>query len=188
MPTMGPLLAVGLQYMRSPSSAARMAMLTALAGCQSTPLEWGNGNCSVPGYANLGTYVVPSPSDRRLTYICLEARIVDANPSTADLELDCIVDLFLPKIDDVSTPSTSACLTGDSSEWTRTRIPRCDTVAASAPCWKVTIDTTRCSVRGQLVDIINYSALYTPAGTRLSFQCRVCPDPDAGISSQPGCA
>ena len=126
-------------------------------------------------------------SDLILRSICLDAKVVDADPSTTDRKPDCIFDLFLPKVEEVSTPSTSACMTGDSSEWTRTRIPRCDNVDAGAPCWKVTIDTMRCPARGQLVSIINYSAPYIPAGTRLSIQCRVCPDPDAGISSQPGC-
>jgi hypothetical protein len=126
---------------------------------------------------------------KSLQNICLDARLVDADPSTSDIEPDCLVDLFLPKVEEVSTPSTSACVlsTSESSEWTRTRIPRCDTADAGAPCWKVTIDNTRCPVSGQLVNIINYSAPYIAAGTRLSFQCRVCPDLDAGISSQPGC-
>jgi hypothetical protein len=81
-----------------------MAVLVALAGCQSTPLEWGNGNCAVPGYANLGTSVVPPPSDRMQKYICFDAKLVDADLSTANLEPDCIVDLFLPKVDDTVRP------------------------------------------------------------------------------------
>jgi hypothetical protein len=129
-------------------------------------------------------------SDGVLRSICLDAKLVDSDPSTADIEPDCLVDIFLPKVEDVSTPSTSACATatGDSTEWTRTRIPYCGTADGGAPCWKVVVDTMRCPLNGQMVNILNYSVPYIPAGTSVTFQCRVCPDLDAGVSHQPGCA
>jgi hypothetical protein len=122
----------------------------------------------------------------KLQNFCLDARLLDTDPSTAEIEPDCLVDYFRPKVENITTPPTSACVgAGESAEWTRTRIPRCDAADANIPCWKLIPDNVRCPV-GQLVDILD-GLPYRPGGTRVSFQCRVCPNPDAGSSKQPGC-
>jgi hypothetical protein len=127
-------------------------------------------------------------SDKTLRNICLDAKLVDSDPGTPTIEPDCIVDYFRPKVEDVSTPSTSACasLSGESAQWARTRVPRCDTVNAGTFCWQVITDWTKCPESGQVAQMVNPPSPYQPAGTRTTFQCRVYPNPDAGVSNQPG--
>ena len=119
---------------------------------------------------------------KKLRSACIDDKLVDTEPATSGLDADCLVDYFLPKVENPTTPSSSACVagSGESAEWTRTSIPHCDPVAPVAPCWQIMQDPMRCPRNGQLLDIRSVPRNYTPGGTRWRVQCRLCPKADAG--------
>jgi len=133
--------------------------------------------------------------DKKLRSICLDQKFVDADPSTASLDPDCIVDYLFPKRDGLVPPAcmdglaTPPCfaLPGDDRDLTMTSFPRCDDDASVIPCWTIEDDKTRCPDAGHLFSIHRTPEPYTPVGTRIRIQCRFCPEVKAGGPAQPGC-
>ena len=121
-------------------------------------------------------------SDGALRNHCIDDQLVDADPATVEIDADCIADYFRPKVENPTTPSWSACVagSGESGEWTRTSIPRCDPAAPVAPCWQIRQDHVKCPLNGQVLDVRTVPRNYTPGGTHLQIQCRVYPKTDAG--------
>jgi hypothetical protein len=132
---------------------------------------------------------------KRLHNICIDQQLADADPSTPALDPDCIVEHLFPKVENAAPPSCTVCtgwplclqIPGSDSEWTKTILPRCDDTAPVLPCWELKTDMAKCPVTGQLVDLHMTPEPYTPAGTRLRLQCRLCPDANAGAPATPGC-
>ena len=132
---------------------------------------------------------------KRLHNICIDQQLADADPSTPALDPDCIVEYLFPKVENAAPPSCTACtdgpvclqVPGSDSEWTKTVLPRCDDTAPVLPCWELRTDVSKCPVTGQLVYLHMSPEPYTPAGTRVRVQCRMCPDANAGAPATPGC-
>ncbi len=137
----------------------------------------------------------PSNGLQRLHNLCIDRKLVDADPTTPALDPDCIVEYLEPKVEDAPPPSCTACTGGlvcpqipDSDlEWTKTFFPRCDGVPPVPPCWEIRLDMSRCPVNGQLIEVYRIPEPYTPAGTRVRVQCRMCPDANSDAPTTPGC-
>jgi hypothetical protein len=127
---------------------------------------------------------------------CIDQKLVDTDPSTVALEPDCIVEFLAPKVEIAPPPSCSpstdggVALTppGSDDDWTKTLAPRCDEARSVLPCWDLTLDMTKCPVRGLLLKYYRVPPPYTAAGARLRVQCRTCPELAAGLAPLAGCS
>ena len=138
--------------------------------------------------------VFESTLGHKIAFPCVDQRLVDADPSTPEIDPDCIVEYIVPTVEKASTPPScaycpsQACGSdGGSSEWSRTVFPRCDPNAPEPPCWQLVNDSRKCPLNGQLLDMHRVPVPYTPGGARFRIQCRVCPATDAGPSTIAGC-
>jgi hypothetical protein len=132
---------------------------------------------------------------REMRNLCVDQKLVDADPSTPELDPDCILEYDAPNAEIVPTPPGCAICAGSAcadkldsgSQWTRTYLPRCDPNSPVPPCWELTQNWTKCPVNGQFINVHRTPARYTPGGDRYRLQCRVCPSADAGTATLPGC-
>jgi hypothetical protein len=132
---------------------------------------------------------------RELRNLCVDQKLVDADPSTPELDPDCILEYDVPNVENVSTLPGCAICTGSAcadkldsgSQWTRTYLPRCDPNSPVPPCWEIMQDSIKCPVNGQLFNVHRTPTPYTPSGARYRFQCRVCSSANAGTATLPGC-
>jgi hypothetical protein len=127
--------------------------------------------------------------------ICIDQKFVDADPSTASLDPDCIVDYLFPTHDGLVLPAcmdslgAPPCfaLPGDDRDFTKTSFPRCDDNVPAIPCWNIVDDTTKCPDSIHLLNILQTPVPYTPVGARVRVQCRFCPTVNPGVQAGPGC-
>jgi hypothetical protein len=123
--------------------------------------------------------------------LCIDDKLLDADPATPGLQPDCTVNFCLPSTD--PSDLSKAIYVCDPAA-----VPVCPAGATqgsvAVDCWQLDSDLTRCpdSYNGQLVTVlrsalsIKAAPVLTP-GTRINMQCKICPasasaDPVAGCN------
>jgi len=117
---------------------------------------------------------------RRLQDLCVDAKLMDTDPTTPEPDPDCRVAYRVP------VTSGTTVTYKDS-----TTLPLCPSGATpdtiSSDCWHLVVDREKCPVNGQLIEVVRTRAEMDDgplaAGTKVSMQCWTCPD---GISTA-GC-
>ena len=115
--------------------------------------------------------------------LCLEAKLVDTNLSTAEVEPDCRAVYRVPTVD--AKTQITAYQDVDPP------LPRCPVGATadnvSKDCWRLEYDTSSCPGTGQLVSIVHGAAAISAGslveGTKLAMKCWTCP----ALLSSVGC-
>jgi hypothetical protein len=126
---------------------------------------------------------------KKLQNLCVDYKLVDTKLDQEGVQADCRVVW--------RTPTTDA---NGKTTWVEspTSLPQCETGATSdnipGDCWRLTKDTTKCPVNGQLIQVLRTKAEIAkdpqiPPGTKISMQCRTCTDVIATATdeSQAGC-
>lgn len=112
---------------------------------------------------------------KKLQNLCVDAKLYDTdlnpnNQSLADVAADCRV-VYRHQILNGKTVTYQE---------DQTPLPKCDpgatTGKVSQDCWTLTIDKKKCTVNGQLIQIIRTTTDPLPAGTMVGMQCRSCPN------------
>jgi hypothetical protein len=113
---------------------------------------------------------------KKMQNLCMDDKLLDADPTTAGLQADCSVkyNVLVPSpIDPTKSiyqenpQSLPECSPGNSA----TNLPPRD-------CWQLSKDTAKCPVTGQLVTVFRTAAEVAAgplaAGTMINLQCRIC--------------
>jgi hypothetical protein len=119
---------------------------------------------------------------RKLCNLCVNYKLLDTDPSTLGLQPDCRVVWRTPSVD--PTSPTSVVYTESAA------LPQCPAGASNgnvtADCWQLVTDTASCPPSGQSVSVLRTAQeiasqpQLTP-GTKISMQCRTCPDGTANL-------
>jgi hypothetical protein len=112
----------------------------------------------------------------KLQNLCLDYKLFDSDLSTSGLQPDCRVAYRTPEPD----PNEMTKVIYVESP---TSLPECDAGATSGnvatDCWKLTNDTTKCPVNGQLVNVLRTAAEIAAGplapGTQVGLHCHICP-------------
>jgi hypothetical protein len=115
---------------------------------------------------------------------CLEAKLVDTDPSTVEVEPDCRAVYRVPTVD----AKTQIIVYQDVDP----PLPRCPDGATSdnvsKDCWQLAYDASSCPGIGQLVSIVRSAAAISAGplveGTEVAMKCWTCP----ALMSSVGCA
>ena len=119
---------------------------------------------------------------KKLQNLCVDAKLLDVDPSTPGLQPDCRVAYRVPTVD----PQTNKVIYQESD-----RLPLCPPGATpdttTTDCWQLSYDASRCPRTGQVISIVRTAAEISqgqlPPGTKVGMQCWACPD----SVSAPGC-
>jgi len=123
--------------------------------------------------------VAPLPQN-----LCLEANLVDTDPSTPEIEPDCRAVYRVPTVDATTQlsgyqdvdPPLSRCPAGATSD------------NVSTDCWRLESDAASCPGTGLLVSIVRGAAAMSAGplveGTKVAMKCWTCP----ALTSSAGCA
>jgi hypothetical protein len=115
-------------------------------------------------------------------YLCVEEKLVDADPNQNGVQPDCQVVISTPRMSQGAYQENSVSL------------PECDPTAdyskgylpdGVGDCWRIVTDRSNCPITGHLVSVLRtrseIAAGPFPAGTKVSMQCATCPDGAASL-------
>jgi len=126
---------------------------------------------------------------KKLQNLCVDYKLIDTDQNPADgIQADCRV-VYRHPVVDAKDPSIVIYLEDPNS------MPQCDpskddNTQPTYPCWKLVSDKTKCPINGQLINVVRAPAdRNTPLdpGTKVSMQCRTCPDSILGSAAIAGC-